>query len=68
MNRELEDKGIYVIWTGRSILAEEIQEAYKDVSQVVEVMHEAGTLKKVARIRPSWWARVSLQFFMGDRY
>jgi RNA-splicing ligase RtcB len=49
-------------------LAEEIQEAYKDVSQVVEVMHEAGTLKKVARIRPSWWARVSLQFFMGDRY
>jgi tRNA-splicing ligase RtcB len=33
-------------------LAEEIQEAYKDVSQVVEVMHEAGILKKVARITP----------------
>jgi len=49
-------------------LAEEIQEAYKDVSQVVEVMHEAGILKKVARIRPSWWSRVSLQFFIGDRY
>jgi tRNA-splicing ligase RtcB (3'-phosphate/5'-hydroxy nucleic acid ligase) len=31
-NRELEDKGIYVRWTGRYILAEEIQEAYKDVS------------------------------------
>jgi RNA-splicing ligase RtcB len=45
-------KGIYVRWTGRSTLAEEIQEAYKDVSQVVEVMHEAGILKKVARIRP----------------
>ncbi|MGB2689897.1 MAG: RtcB family protein [Desulfobacterales bacterium] len=43
---------MYVRWTGRSTLAEEIQEAYKDVSQVVEVMHEAGILKKVARIRP----------------
>jgi tRNA-splicing ligase RtcB len=27
-------------------------EAYKDVSQVVEVVHEAGISKKVARLRP----------------
>jgi tRNA-splicing ligase RtcB len=52
IHRELEDKGIYVRWTGRSTLAEEIPEAYKDVSQVVEVVHEAGISKKVARIRP----------------
>jgi len=27
-------------------------EAYKDVSQVVEVVHNAGISKKVAKIRP----------------
>jgi tRNA-splicing ligase RtcB (3'-phosphate/5'-hydroxy nucleic acid ligase) len=52
INRELEDKGIYVRWTGRSTLAEELPEAYKDISQVVEVVHEAGISKKVARIKP----------------
>lgn len=52
INRELEDKGIFVRWTGRSTLAEELPEAYKDVSQVVEVVHEAGISKKVARLRP----------------
>ena len=52
INRELEDKGILVRWTGRSTLAEEMPEAYKDVSQVVEVVHEAGISKKVARLRP----------------
>jgi len=52
IDRELEDKGIYVRWTGRSTLAEELPEAYKDISQVVEVVHESGISKKVARIRP----------------
>jgi len=52
INRELEDKGILVRWTGRSTLAEEMPEAYKDVSQVVEVVHNAGISKKVARLRP----------------
>ena len=50
--RELEDKGILVRWTGRSTLAEEMPEAYKDVSQVVAVVHGAGISKKVARLRP----------------
>ncbi|MEJ2659799.1 MAG: RtcB family protein [Desulfobacteraceae bacterium] len=50
--RELEDKGILVRWTGRSTMAEEMPEAYKDVSQVVEVVHGAGISKKVARLRP----------------
>ncbi len=52
INRELEDKGIIVRWTGRSTLAEEMPEAYKDVSQVVDVVHHAGISKKVAQIRP----------------
>jgi tRNA-splicing ligase RtcB len=50
--RELEDKGILVRWTGRSTLAEEMPEAYKDVSQVVDVVHGAGISLKVARLRP----------------
>jgi len=52
IQRELEDKGIFVRWTGRSTLAEEMPDAYKDISQVVEVVHEAGISKKVAKLRP----------------
>jgi len=50
--RELEDKGILVRWTGRATLAEEMPDAYKDISQVVEVVHGAGLSTKVARLRP----------------
>lgn len=49
---ELEDIGIYVRAMGRATLVEEMPEAYKDVSQVVEVVHQAGIGKKVARLRP----------------
>ncbi len=52
IGRELEDKGILVRWTGRSTMAEEMPEAYKDVSQVVGVVHGAGISKKVAKLRP----------------
>jgi len=52
INRELEDKGIFVQSRGKKTLKEEIPEAYKDVSQVVEVVHRAGLAKKVARLRP----------------
>ena len=52
IGRELEDKGILVRWTGRFTMAEEMPEAYKDVSQVVAVVHGAGISKKVARLRP----------------
>ena len=31
---------------------EEMPEAYKDVSAVVEVVHQAGIARKVARMRP----------------
>jgi tRNA-splicing ligase RtcB len=52
IHRELEDKGIIVQSRGRLTLKEEMPEAYKDVSQVVEVVHESGLAKKVARLRP----------------
>lgn len=52
IQRELEDKGVLVRWTGRGTLAEEMPEAYKDVSMVVEVVHAAGIARKVARLRP----------------
>jgi tRNA-splicing ligase RtcB len=50
--REMEDKGIIVRSAGRETLAEEMSEAYKDISSVVEVVHNAGISKKVARLRP----------------
>lgn len=52
IQRELEDKGILVKWTGRSTLAEEMPEAYKDIAQVVAVVHGAGISEKVAKLRP----------------
>ena len=50
--REMEDKGIIVRSAGRETLAEEMSEAYKDVSNVVDVVHKAGISRKVARLRP----------------
>src|SRR4030043_714700 len=41
IHRELEDKGIIVQSRGKLTLKEEMPEAYKDVSQVVEVVHES---------------------------
>lgn len=52
LHRELEDKGIVVRAAGRTTLAEEMPEAYKDVSQVVDVVHQAGLARKVVRLRP----------------
>ena len=50
--REMEDKGIIVRSASRGTLAEEMSEAYKDVSDVVDVVQNAGISKKVARLRP----------------
>ncbi len=50
--RELEDRGIHVRSAGRATLMEEIPEAYKDVSDVVDVVHGAGISRKVAQLRP----------------
>ncbi len=50
--RELEDKGVIVRTAGKRTLAEEMPEAYKDISNVVDVVHDAGISKKVAKLRP----------------
>ena len=50
--RELEDRGIYVRGAGKGTIREEITEAYKDVNDVVNVVHQAGIGKKVARLKP----------------
>jgi tRNA-splicing ligase RtcB len=52
IHRELADRGIDVISRGRKTLAEEMSEAYKDVSRVVGVMAAAGVSRLVARLEP----------------
>jgi tRNA-splicing ligase RtcB len=49
---EMKKKGISVMATGMRTVAEEMPEAYKDVHSVVQVMHDSGISKKVARLRP----------------
>ena len=50
--KELESKGIIVkCWNFRGI-AEEAPIAYKDIDDVVEIVHNAGLSKKVARLKP----------------
>jgi len=52
VRRELEEKGIVVKAASVALLAEEAPYAYKDVAGVVEVVHEVGISRKVARLRP----------------
>jgi tRNA-splicing ligase RtcB len=49
---EMAKKGIIVRGAGRGTIAEEISEAYKDVSDVVDVADGAGISKKVAKLKP----------------
>ena len=48
----LESKGIMVKASGRSTIVEEAPQAYKDVNEVVDVVHNAGIAKRVCRMRP----------------
>lgn len=50
--RELEDKGIIVKGASRGTIVEEIPDAYKDVNEVVNVVHHAGISRKVAKLIP----------------
>ena len=49
---ELRVEGILIKARSRATLAEEISAAYKDVSEVVDVMDKSEISKKVARMRP----------------
>jgi tRNA-splicing ligase RtcB len=52
LQKEMEQKGIYVRAASKATLAEEMPEAYKDVSRVARVVHNAGISTLVARITP----------------
>ncbi|HAB53279.1 MAG TPA: RNA-splicing ligase RtcB [Ignavibacteriales bacterium] len=49
---ELHTKGVVIQASGYKTIAEEMPDAYKDVSEVVNVMHEEGITKKVAKLKP----------------
>jgi len=50
--KEMKEKGILVKGQSKSGLTEEKPDAYKDVSQVVSVVHHAGIARKVATLTP----------------
>jgi tRNA-splicing ligase RtcB len=50
--RDLEARGVFVMAAGMATVAEEMPEAYKDVADVVRVVHEAGLSTRVAQLRP----------------
>jgi tRNA-splicing ligase RtcB len=50
--KSLAEKGVRVMAKGKKTLLEEAPGAYKDVSQVVDVVDRAGICRKVARLRP----------------
>jgi tRNA-splicing ligase RtcB len=51
IRKEMADRNVIVMATGKGTLHEEIPEAYKDIDSVVDVVHEAGLSRKVARLR-----------------
>jgi tRNA-splicing ligase RtcB (3'-phosphate/5'-hydroxy nucleic acid ligase) len=50
--QRLEAQGIIVRSETRDGISEEIPEAYKDVDAVINVVHNAGLAKRVARLKP----------------
>lgn len=52
LQKEMEQKGIYVKSVSMSGLAEEAGKAYKDINEVIETMHAAGVSKKVVALKP----------------
>jgi tRNA-splicing ligase RtcB len=52
VQKRLEEQGILVRSETRDGILEEVPEAYKNVDEVIEVVHAAGLSRKVARLRP----------------
>ncbi|MCH8852734.1 MAG: RtcB family protein, partial [Planctomycetes bacterium] len=52
IRNELLARGVIARARGRTSLEEEQPDAYKDVTQVVDVLHNAGISRKVAKLRP----------------
>ena len=51
ISKEMADRGVIVIASGKGTLREEMPEAYKDIDEVVNVVHQSGLSRKVARLR-----------------
>ena len=49
---DLEARGVVVMAAGLATVAEEMPAAYKDVADVVRVVHQAGLASRVAQLRP----------------
>jgi len=52
LEQELSKMGVFVMATGKRTLAEEMPDAYKNVTDVVGVMERAGIARQVARLTP----------------
>ena len=50
--KKLEEQGIFLRAETRDGILEELPEAYKNVDEVVDVVHNAGISRKIARLRP----------------
>ena len=49
--KEMADKGVLVMASSKGTLREEMPEAYKNLQDVVQVVHDAGIATKVARLK-----------------
>ncbi len=52
IQRELEDRGIFLKASGRDTVVEEMPEAYKDITEVVESIRHAHIASFVAKLKP----------------
>lgn len=52
ITRELEDRGIIVRAASKSGIVEEMSDAYKNVDNVVNTLHDAGICRKVVELAP----------------
>ncbi len=52
LDNQLKNQGILIKCDSKAGLVEEAPSAYKDVNNVVQIVHEAGLAHKVARLRP----------------
>jgi tRNA-splicing ligase RtcB len=52
LRRTMAERGVVLMAQGQGTALEEAPWAYKDVENVVDVCHNAGLAKKVARLRP----------------
>ena len=50
--KDLQEQGVFVLGASRATIVEEVPQAYKDVAEVVGVVHEAGLAERVAQIKP----------------